>query len=478
MRIAATIVNIVLWAAYPIAIFFMVGRFSSRQIGLVAILILVPLLFLRLRGASKETQIVVLRIPLSVLACLLVATFFDEERILLLVPALISSVLWLQFVFSLRTTPMIERFARLHDANLTDDQQMHCRIFTIGWCVFFAFNAAFTIYLAVSHRVDLWAYYTGAGSYTLMFLLFAAEYVTRRVRFKEFNRLIPDRLLARLIGYRYPHAVSGPEPFKACAIIPTYNNPMTIERVAAHAASFCDQVFVIDDGGDETARTVLARLESTPKIEVITRPVNGGKGAAVKTGLQTARDASFSHAVQVDADGQHTLDDIGRFLDISRRYPNALILGAPRYDDSAPQVRKVARKLTNFWIDRAAGGHVIEDPMCGLRVYPVEKAASLTVPGNRMEFDPEIAVRLVWQDVPVVNIPTRVRYLTQAEGGVSHFRAFEDNARIAWLHTRLMFERCVRLVVGKGFLPARRIEVDDRTNHQSRADVSIQEPAN
>ena len=57
---------------------------------------------------------------------------------------------------------------------------------------------------------------------------------------------------------------------------------------------------------------------------------------------------------------------------------------------------------------------------------------------DHMDFDIEIAVRLVWAGVPIVNVPTRVRYLPPGEGGVSHFRLFRDNVAISWMHTRLV----------------------------------------
>jgi len=54
-----------------------------------------------------------------------------------------------------------------------------------------------------------------------------------------------------------------------------------------------------------------------------------------------------------------------------------------------------------------------------------------------MDFDIEVLVRLAWERVPIVNLPVAVRYLSAAEGGVSHFRMLRDNLRISWLHTRL-----------------------------------------
>jgi hypothetical protein len=55
-----------------------------------------------------------------------------------------------------------------------------------------------------------------------------------------------------------------------------------------------------------------------------------------------------------------------------------------------------------------------------------------------MEFDIEIAVRLVWAGVPIINVPTRVRYLPAAVGGVSHFRPVGDNVAITLMHIRLV----------------------------------------
>ena len=75
--------------------------------------------------------------------------------------------------------------------------------------------------------------------------------------------------------------------------------------------------------------------------------------------------------------------------------------------------------------------------MCGFRVYPLAAVMKLGRMGNRMDFDIEIAVRMVWNDVEVINVPTEVHYLAPADGGISHFQLFWDNLRIGWLHTRL-----------------------------------------
>ena len=167
------------------------------------------------------------------------------------------------------------------------------------------------------------------------------------------------------------------------------------------------------------------------------RERNGGKGAAVRTGFDEAKRLGFSHVLQVDADGQHALEDIPRFLDAARRRPSALILGRPVFDETQPRGRAIGRQISIFWVRVETGGRSIADPQCGFRVYPLEAALAAGARGNRMEFDQELPVRMVWQRVPVLNLETRVRYLTADEGGVSHFRLFRDNLAISWLHTRL-----------------------------------------
>ncbi|MFO0627053.1 MAG: glycosyltransferase family 2 protein [Polyangiales bacterium] len=236
--------------------------------------------------------------------------------------------------------------------------------------------------------------------------------------------------------------------FRPCGLVPTYDNPATVREVVTRLRAHLDDVLVVDDGSGPEARAVLEALAREGLARVHHRAQNGGKGAAVKTGLALARDLGFTHALQVDADGQHALDDAPAFLEAARAQPDALVLGAPVFDESAPRARMRARQITIFWTNFEAGAGVITDPMCGFRVYPVAAALAAGARGDAMDFDPEIAVKMVWRGAPVVNLPTRVRYVSRAEGGVSHFRLVRDNALISWMHTRLSLTRIARWVTG------------------------------
>ncbi|HVH42589.1 MAG TPA: glycosyltransferase family 2 protein [Labilithrix sp.] len=233
---------------------------------------------------------------------------------------------------------------------------------------------------------------------------------------------------------------------RICAVIPTFENAATLEDVVRAVREHVEDVIVVDDGSGPEARAVAERLATAGLARVVFRPHNGGKGAAVKTGLERARDDGFSHALQVDADGQHHTADIPRLLRESREDPAALVLGQPIFDASAPISRRIARKISVFWCAVETLSRRIGDPLCGFRVYPVAATLDARARGNAMDFDPEVAVRLAWAGHPVRHVPTRVRYVPRDEGGVSHYRLVRDTMLISVMHATLCFLGLARLV--------------------------------
>ena len=228
---------------------------------------------------------------------------------------------------------------------------------------------------------------------------------------------------------------------KTCVIIPVYNHQEAIVRVVEQLKSFGLPCYLVNDGSSEQCSAVLRRIAEQEKdwITLYERGRNGGKGAAVMDGLQLAIATDFSHAIQIDADGQHRLADISRFLTTSRLYPDKLILGKPRFDATVPKIRLYCRQLTNLciWINTLS--LAIADGMCGFRCYPlvsVDKLLKSVQLGQRMNFDIDVVVRLYWQGVDVINIETEVQYPLD---GISHFKMWQDNLLISAKHVQLLF---------------------------------------
>lgn len=237
-----------------------------------------------------------------------------------------------------------------------------------------------------------------------------------------------------------------PLAFSPCVLIPCYNHGAMMPRVLARLQPFGLPCIVVDDGSDSSTRQQLERLAAeTANLTLIRLPQNAGKGAAVIRGLQAAAQAGFSHAVQVDADGQHAIEDIPQLLALAQAHPEALISGQPIYDDSIPRSRLYGRWITHVWVWIETLSLQLKDSMCGFRVYPVTPTLQLAQRvslGQRMDFDTEVMVRLYWQGNTSYFVPTRVTY---PPDGLSHFDAVKDNCRISLMHTRLFLGMLPRI---------------------------------
>ncbi|EPL0397166.1 glycosyltransferase family 2 protein [Enterobacter ludwigii] len=234
--------------------------------------------------------------------------------------------------------------------------------------------------------------------------------------------------------------------FRPCVLIPCYNHGAMMAKVLSRLAPFGLPCLVVDDGSDEQTRRILERLAAgQPQVTLVRLAQNAGKGAAVIKGLEESARAGYTHAVQVDADGQHAIEDIPKMLALAERHPEALISGQPIYDDSIPRSRLYGRWITHVWVWIETLSLQLKDSMCGFRVYPVSPTLQLAarVPlGKRMDFDTEVMVRLYWQGNTSYFLPTRVTY---PPDGLSHFDALKDNVRISLMHTRLFFGMLPRI---------------------------------
>ena len=236
-------------------------------------------------------------------------------------------------------------------------------------------------------------------------------------------------------------------------LIPSYNTGPRLRRTVEEALAAWQPVWVVVDGSSDGSARLLddmldpARPGYHPGLRVIELPVNRGKGGAILHGIAEAAQAGYTHALTMDADGQHPADSIREFMAASAAAPKAMVLGRPIFDESAPALRVRGRRISNWWVNHETFDVGIADSLFGFRVYPIAPLLQIMMGQRwmrRFDFDAEAVVRLAWHGVPAVNLDAPVRYLTAEEGGVSHFNYWRDNALLTWMHTRLYLGYLVR----------------------------------
>lgn len=251
------------------------------------------------------------------------------------------------------------------------------------------------------------------------------------------------------------HLESG---LRWCVVIPFFNHAGSIGTVIDDVKGLGLRCYLVNDGSDPGCEAVLAPLAERESawLQLLQYQPNQGKGMAVMSGLEAAAADGYTHALQIDADGQHRVEAAARLLQLSMHNPAAAIAGYAVYDASVPRSRLYGRYVTHVWVWINTISLQIRDTMCGLRVYPL--AATLAAwrsagrfallgMGKRMSFDTEILVRLNWRGIRIINAPVPVTYPLD---GVSHFRMWRDNLQISGAHARMfvgMLWRSPRLLL-------------------------------
>lgn len=241
--------------------------------------------------------------------------------------------------------------------------------------------------------------------------------------------------------------------FRPAILIPVYNHGKACEKLIDSLLPYCassnTKIILVDDGNKDSTKKILWNIaHSYPQtVELVVQKKNSGKGGAFKAGIIHARSIGITHALQMDADGQHDSSRCAFFFEKAQQSPGALICGYPEYDETAPRHRKNGRKFANTWCKIVTWQGKIADSMCGFRIYPVEQAFAFVTKhcfDKRMGFDIDILVRLIWTGIPFSFYGVRVTYPSD---GISNFHVVRDNMRISWVFTRLCCGMFLRIPI-------------------------------
>ena len=226
-------------------------------------------------------------------------------------------------------------------------------------------------------------------------------------------------------------------PPRICVVIPVFNHGLTVQRVVRGAKEMFP-VIAVNDGSTDGTPAVLA---GEGGITVVTLPQNRGKGTALRAGFDRAAEMGFTHAITIDADGQHATKELELFAAACRQRPDAFIIGVRDLKRAgAPFGRRATNALSTFWF-RFETGERLTDTQCGYRCYPLAATRRLRVTSEYYAFELEIMAKAAWAGTPLLAQPVSADY-TAPTSQLSHFDPWRDMARISRVHSRLSMQTC------------------------------------
>jgi glycosyltransferase involved in cell wall biosynthesis len=228
---------------------------------------------------------------------------------------------------------------------------------------------------------------------------------------------------------------------KTIFIIPTYNNPKTIQDVVNDVLDHRDAVIVVDDGSDIAIETFLVK-DKTKNIYIVRHEQNAGKGEAILSGTQKAISLGYTHVLSMDGDGQHLASQSHYLIDAIEG--NEIIIGARNFDlDHVPLGSKFGRWFSNMWACWDTG-YTIKDSLSGYRIYPVS-ILDLPIKTHRFDWEMEVLVRHADAGYVIKEVDIEC-YYPKAEERVSHFKKFSDTLAIVWVHVQILPFKWPRMI--------------------------------
>lgn len=192
---------------------------------------------------------------------------------------------------------------------------------------------------------------------------------------------------------------------KTIAVIPAFNEKGRIGGVLRDVVRHVDQIVVVDDGSSEP---VAQFVHSDPKITVLRHRINLGKGAALKTGCEAAKKLGADTIVCMDSDGQHSPQDIPKFLHQLEKEQCDIVFGSRKIGKDMPLMMMLGNKFLSITMSLLFGIYV-SDTQSGFRVFRTSAYPKLAWESPRYAVETEMIVnagkhKLRWRESEIETI--------------------------------------------------------------------------
>ncbi len=229
---------------------------------------------------------------------------------------------------------------------------------------------------------------------------------------------------------------------KICALIPVYNNTNTVADIVKRCRSVIEpDILVVADGPTDGSE----KQAYDAGAEVLFLKENQGKGQAIRHGLNEALEKGYTHAIVLDADGQHLPEEIPKLVNAIWDFPERLWVGVRHMSQqNLPKLSRKGRSISNFWAT-LNGWQLCRDAQSGFRAYPIEETLALGCKESGFPFEMEVLIKASWAGMKIGHIDIDVFYPKNQEDRISHFDPRLDNWRFTWLSFRMFWGMIARI---------------------------------
>lgn len=227
----------------------------------------------------------------------------------------------------------------------------------------------------------------------------------------------------------FPPGVNWPR--ECAAIIPCHNEARFIAPLVREVRAFLPHVIVVNDASTDATAVEAASAGA----EAISQDVAGGKGSALRTGWQRARERGFAWVLCMDGDGQHAPADIPRFLENAERTGASLAVGN-RMNEAAKM--PLVRRLVNRWMSHklsALAGQNFPDSQCGFRLVRLAALERIKLRATQFELESEQLLAFAAAGERIQFVPVQVIYRAER----SKIHPLRDTVR--WFRWRRDWQR-------------------------------------
>jgi len=221
---------------------------------------------------------------------------------------------------------------------------------------------------------------------------------------------------------------------KIWVIIPAYNEQFNLEKVLEDLKKKRVSTLVIDDGSTDSTFQI-ARQQADLAIR---NSKNLGKGVSLKKGIAyLLENDNFDYIVTMDADGQHPISDLGKFLEQAQEGENFVVGNRMQNLSGMPKIRIITNKLMS-WIISKIIGQKIPDTQCGFRLIKREVLEKIRIETEKYEVESEIVIKAARLGFKIKSVPIESVYLKNQH---SRIRPIADTVRFIKFIFRLDNEK-------------------------------------